>query len=121
MNSWEVLAKAINEPGTKICYESWDVGYYMYYVHNVGFKDKDGESCDPAIYMGRWQLYKEPAKLVEWFRPKVVWFHCHKMPWHHSSAKFYKEKDIKLWADSECKVLEWETIMAPETYEECND
>lgn len=114
MNSWEVIAKAINNPGTKIVNQD---GLIIYYDGGE-WLNITGDDWDSGFHEGdKWQEFKKKAKLVEWHRPKVVWYEDTPEPTLYTGCEFRRSKENY----SSREILEWETIMAPEAYEDCDD
>lgn len=61
---WKIIAKAINNPGMKICRTGWDHGEYIFYdSENDQWISKNAEYTQVSFHDdGTWQEYKEPEK-----------------------------------------------------------
>jgi hypothetical protein len=68
----------------------------------------------------KFREYIEPAKSITWYRPKYTWNRDYTSPHFNTHMLFYRDKEtyLKKMSLNE-KVLEWETIEAPETWEQC--
>ena len=68
----------------------------------------------------------KPVKMITWYRPKVYWSPHQKNPtlgdnFYPSKSAFYEDQTKFLIGTARVKVFndEWETIEAPETWEQC--
>lgn len=66
---------------------------------------------------------KEKPKLVTWYRPKLIWLDGKEYPQRPNDLKFYRLRTDCYLNRNELqrtfKVLEWDIIEAPETWEQC--
>jgi hypothetical protein len=122
MNNWEIAFEAM-KTGKKIRRENWPVSSYIFFIDGKWINEH-GLIKPPNFNLDEplWLFYKEPAKLVKWYYPKVAWYIGGTAPrLHPSRSEFHKNKDLQNWlaSSTEIKVLEWHEIEAPETWEEC--
>lgn len=61
-------------------------------------------------------MEKEP-KMITWYRPEVICYKTDIKP--YTGSWYYKSKEEYLKQSINTKVLKWETIEAPETWEHC--
>lgn len=121
--SWIVAARAINE-GIKIkmdCNNWSDNCYIVYGKESDEWFDERGKVYNnPNFTAFKWEEYKEPKKLIKWYRAEVVWWNGASEPQYQVTYKFYKTKEDKGHGLIEnAKVIKWQEIEAPETWEQC--
>ena len=122
--NYRLAARAIDE-GIKIRHVEWGKDNYIaYHALTDKFYNDDNSLETPSFNGGAWQEYKEPAKLVTWYRPRVVWREKSASPYIAYDLLFRRNQDSSNWftcVGEKFKVLEWESIQAPETYEQVGD
>lgn len=75
------------------------------------------EAHKPSFNSGTWVEYIDPAELVKWYRPRVVWFKNDNKPEivvDPQHSYFSRSKDS--FKTDVYKVIEWDTIEAPKTW-----
>lgn len=132
MTSAEVIAKALLEPGTKIVDTYGEIFWTTVSSDGRVYWYSDNEPVSDELFnTGKiYELYKEPAKLVKWYRPKIIWIAGQDSP-QRTEALLIKDGEKSFCCFSpgkypgnwqrqyNYKVLEWDEIEAPETSEEC--
>lgn len=120
MNSWELVAEAIKNPGMKIAAEGWQSDSYTYYDKNRNTWINDtGLAVSYDFKYGTWKKYNGTIKTIKWYRPKVIWHKSNDTPTiFPGRTRYFKSK--KKWHDKYeyMKVIEWSVIEAPEKYED---
>lgn len=68
-----------------------------------------------------WELYREPVKMVKYYRISSMWLSSRDLPQENCSSTWYpsKKEALSNWSTGGIKVLEWEERDFPATYEEC--
>lgn len=119
----ELLAKARLEPGLKIKDKDWRPDRYVYWsTEKDCWLDENSNGLFLNIYHINhfdWELYKKPQKLVKWYRPAVIWNKNTKEP-RFVGLNYKTTKTLSNWClHPNSKVLKWDEIEAPETWEQC--
>ena len=109
--------------GKKVRGTRWPPNHYYYIdpkTNRPRSQAGEEEYYTQLSYENTYEIYKEPIKLVPWYRPKIIWYSHDRFPRFNDSIVHYnRSKDlIDHFIDGEgIKVLEWEEMEAPEYYE----
>jgi len=84
----------------------------------------DGYEYNDYVLVNGEKYYKkkeEKPKMINWYRPKLVWVSGTRTPSKFSGDIYHPEKnpDAFLYSETSMKILEWETIEAPESWDQC--
>lgn len=117
--SWELAVRAIKD-GIKLREKQWLPKLFIYYKPELGrFFTQNDHEYHPNFYEDNWEEYKEPKKMVKWYRPRVIWYQHKRCPEVYQIVPFEITKDKYQWLEADVKILEWEEIEAPENFEGC--
>ena len=101
-----------------------DIGGNRYRLYDDEFRMIGNYSClflpVRIDYKFREYIEPKPVKMITWYRAKNIWDKNYVHPSVSLFQTFYKTKEEYLLKLSlNVKVIEWETIEAPETWEQC--
>lgn len=126
MSGWEACKLALNDPGLVITngmntLKFTDKGVWLI----KDSTDSWGFGEEPKFDdLKSWTIEKLKPKLVTWYRPRVIWPSTSDEPtlFLNENIGFRREKETCpiYWTGSRStRILEWEEIQAPETWEGC--
>jgi hypothetical protein len=101
-----------------------DIGGNRYRLFDGEFRMIGNYSClfNPTMKVSKYREYIEPkpVKIITWYRPKYIWDKNYVYPTINMNKRFFptQEQASRSLSLNE-KIINWENLEAPETWEQC--